>query len=391
MTKRMIIVLLGCGLVFGAVFGMKWFGNRMMNQYIDAMPIPPATVSSAKAATMTWPNQLSAIGTLVPVNGADVTVEVGGIVTAVHFESGASVQKGDRLLTLDSASEAGELRRLQAQSELAELNRVRREKLWKLETISKSDYDAAVSEANSAKAAYDAQAATLRKKDIRAPFAGQLGIRRVNVGEYLQPGTAIVTLQSLDPIELDFELPEQYTAVVAPGFKVQVAVDSYPDRVFAGDVLAVEPRVNQATRNFGLRARLPNTELQLKPGQFARVNLALPGERKLLVVPRTAISYSSYGTSVFVIQKKPAAQPAADAKPAAEAAPGTPQGTDLQVTQRFVKLGEARGDYVAIVDGLKADEEIATSGLLKLRNEQPVIINNSLQPELNLNPNPAES
>lgn len=388
MTKRMIIVLLACVLVFGAVFGMKWFGNRMMNQYIDAMPIPPATVSSTKVATMSWPNELSAIGTLVPVNGADVTVEVGGIVTQIHFESGASVQKGDRLLTLDSAAEAGELRRLQAQAELAELNRTRREKLWKLETISKSDYDVAVSEANSAKAAFESQAATLRKKEIRAPFAGQLGIRRVNVGEYLQPGTAIVTLQSLDPIELDFELPEQYTAAVAPGYKVQVAVDSYPDRVFTGEVLAVEPRVNQATRNFGLRARLPNTELKLKPGQFARVHLALPGERKLLVVPRTAISYSSYGTSVFVVQKKPAAQPAADGvKPAS----GAPSSSDLQVTQRFVKLGEARGDYVAIIEGLKTGEEIATSGLLKLRNEQPVIINNSIQPELNLNPNPAES
>lgn len=394
MTKRMIIVLALCLVVFGGVFFMKWFGNKMMNQYVDAMPVPPATVSVGPVQNMTWDNRLEAIGTLVPVNGADVTAEVGGIVTAVHFESGQKVEKGARLITLDSATELGELNRLRANAELSELNRTRREKLFKLEAIAKADYDAAVSEANAAKAAVQSQSALLAKKDIRAPFAGQLGIRRVTVGEYLQPGTAIVTLQSVDPIEFDFELPEQYVGVVQPGFKVAVTVDSYAGSEFAGAVLAIEPRVDVATRNFKLRARMPNPDHKLTPGQFGRVKLALPGQRDLLVVPRTAISYSSYGNAVFVVEKKKPASPAegadAEKKPAAGGPAAAPE-TDLLVTQRFVKLGEVRGDFVAVLEGLKPGEQVATSGLLKLRNDQPIIINNSIQPELDLNPKPAES
>ena len=394
MTKRMIIVLVACALLFGSVFGAKFFMTKMMNQYVDSMPVPAATVSVGAVQAMTWDNKLEAIGTLVPVNGADVTAEVGGIVTQVLFESGRQVEKGARLLTLDSATELGELNRLKANAELSELNRVRREKLFKLEAIAKSDYDAAVSEANAAKAAVQSQSALLAKKDIRAPFAGQLGIRRVTVGEYLQPGTAIVTLQSVDPIEFDFDLPEQYVGVVQPGFKVTVSVDSYPGVGFEGAVLAIEPRVDVATRNFKLRARMPNPDRKLTPGQFGRVKLALPGERNLLVVPRTAISYSSYGSAVFVVEKKPAAAAGSDAaqaekKPAAD--PAAPPATDLMVIQRFVKLGEVRGDFVAVIEGLKPGEQVATSGLLKLRNEQPIVINNSIQPELQLNPKPAES
>jgi membrane fusion protein (multidrug efflux system) len=392
MTKRMIIVVLLCVLVFGSVFGGKIFMTKMINSYVDSMPVPPATVSASAVQSMTWDNKLEAIGTLVPVNGADVTAEVGGIVTKVLFESGQKVEKGAQLVTLDSASELGELNRLKANAELSELNRVRREKLFKLEAIAKSDYDAAVSESNAAKAAIQSQAALLAKKDIRAPFSGQLGIRKVTVGEYLQPGTAIVTLQSVDPIEFDFDLPEQYVGVVQPGFKVGVSVDSYPDNVFEGAVLAIEPRVDVATRNFKLRARMPNADHKLTPGQFGRVKLALPGERNLLVVPRTAISYSSYGTAVFVVQKKPPPAPGSAPEAPKKSMPGPPTPTtDLMVSQRFVKLGEVRGDFVAVLDGLKPGEQVATSGLLKLRNEQPVIIDNSIQPTLEMNPKPAES
>jgi len=381
MAKRMIIMLLLVTLVFGGVFGMKWFGNKMMVQYAENMPVPPVTVTAGPVQSMTWDNSLQAIGTLVPVNGTDVTTESGGIVTAILFESGQRVAKGARLLTLDAASERGEHRRLQAQAELAELNRARREKLYKLEAISKSDYDAAVSEANAAKAAVEGQAAKLAQKEIRAPFSGELGIRRVNVGQLLNPGMPIVTLQSLDPIDFDFALPEQYTGVVQPGYKVGVKVDSYPDLVFEGKVLAIEPRVDEATRNFQLRARLPNPDLQLRAGQFGSVTLQLPGERKLVVVPRTAINYSSYGTSVFVVQKKKDAAP-----PPEKQDPNAPPYTDLEVVQRFVKTGDARGDFVAVVEGLKEGEQVATSGLLKLRNEQPVIINNTVAPKPELNP-----
>ena len=381
MTKRMIIMLALAGVVFGAVFGMKWFSNRMMNEYLAKAPVPAATISAGPAEMMTWDNHLEAIGSFVPVNGTEVTTESGGIVTRIHFESGAQVGKGAALVTLDSANEAAELRRLEAQAELAELNRSRREKLLKLEAISKSDYDAAVSEAAAAKSAADAQRAKLAQKHIRAPFAGQLGIRKINLGQYLAPGTAIVSLQSLDPIYFDFSLPEQQVAAAQPGLTVNVRVDSLPDEAFTGTVVAVEPQIDEATRNFRVRARLPNTDHRLRPGQFGKVNLTLPGERLVLVVPRTAISYNSYGTSVFVVQKMKEPPP-----PSTEPTPGAPPYTDLEVTQRFIKIGDARGDFVTVIDNLKEGEQVATSGLLKLRNQQPVIINNENPPKAELNP-----
>lgn len=389
MKMRLFLVLLGCTIVFGAIFGMKWFGTKMMNQYVDAMPIPPATITAGPVQTMRWENRLEAAGSMVAVNGTDVTAEVGGIVTAIAFESGQKVEKGARLLTLDAAAERGEYERLKAQAELAELNRARREKLFKLEAIAKSDYDAAVSEANAARAAVAAQAAKLAQKDVRAPFSGQLGIRRVNVGQYLAAGTPIVTLQSLDPIDVDFTLPEQYVGQINPGFKVGVSVDAYPGQSFAGAVLAIEPRVNDKTRNFAVRARLPNPDGQLRAGQFGRVSLELPGGRDVLVLPRTSVSYDSYGTSVFVVLPKQA-DPKAPAAPAAPAAAAQAAGPDLEVEQRFVKIGEARGDYVAVIEGLKLGDQVATSGLLKLRNHQPVIINNTVTPAVDLNPKPAE-
>lgn len=381
MTKRMIIMLVLAGIVFGAIFGMKWFGNKMMNDYLAKAPIPPATISAAPAGIMSWDNHLEAIGSFVPVNGTVVTTESGGIVTAIHFDSGASVGKGAALVTLDSANEAAELKRLQAQAALAELNRNRREKLYKLEAISKSDYDAADSEAQAAKAAVDAQRAKLAQKNIRAPFAGQLGIRKVNLGDYLSPGSAIVTLQTLDPIFFDFSLPEQQVAAAQTELKVEVRIDAIPGEAFMGIVDAVEPQIDEATRNFKVRARLSNPDHRLRPGQFGKVTLTLPGERQLLVVPRTAISYNSYGTSVFVVQKQKNPAP-----PPEKAMPGAPPHTDLEVTQRFVKTGDARGDFVAVTEGLKEGEQVATSGLLKLRNQLPVIINNSNTPKAELNP-----
>jgi len=388
MKKRMLIMLVAVTVVFGVVFGFKWFGNKMMNEYVNNMPTPSVTITAAAAEPMRWDNTLEAIGTFVPVNGADVTVEVGGIVTAIQFESGARVEKGDRLITLDAANERGEYRKLQAQAELAELNRARREKLYKLDAVSKSDYDAAVAEANAAKASAEAQAGKLAQKDIRAPFSGVLGIRRVNVGQYLSPGTRIVNLQSLDPIDIDFSLPEQYSGRVQPGYKVAVKVEAFPDETFEGEVTAVEPRIDAATRNFGLRARLPNKDLRLRAGLFGNVHLSLPGVREVIALPRTAISYDSYGTSVFVVQPKKA-DPAAESADA-PAAKDDANAPALEVSQRFIKLGEVRGDYVAVLDGLKEGEQVATSGLLKLRNQQPVIINNesTLKPELK--PTPTE-
>jgi membrane fusion protein (multidrug efflux system) len=372
----MIVMLLLVTVVFGGIFGMQAMGKKGMEQYFDNMPVPPASISTAKAETQSWQTQLEAPGTVVAVNGTTLTSEVGGLVTAIRFESGQSVKKGELLVQLNYKDERAELVRLQAQAELAELNRKRRERLFGLEAISKSDLDVAVSEYNAANAAVEAQSARLAQKDIRAPFDGTLGIRQINLGDYLSPGGPIITLQSLDPVDVDFELPEQRLALVQTGLTVAVTTDAFPDRSFEGRVFAIEPQVNPQTRNFKVRARVPNADFALRPGQFGKVRLVLPASQQVVVIPRTAIDYNAYGSAVFVVQKKKDA-----ATPAAPAMPGAPPTTDFEVAQRFVRTGDVRGDFVAIVEGLNAGEEIATSGLLKLRGGMPVIVNNEVRPD----------
>lgn len=384
-TRRMIVMLLLVAVVFGGIFGMQYMGKQGMNAYFDNMPVPPAAITTGRAETQVWPTQIDAPGSLIAVNGTTLTSEAGGLVTSILFESGVSVKKGQLLVQLDSADERAELARLQAQAELAGLNRTRREKLFGLEAISRSDLDAAKSEYAAAAAAVESQRAKLAQKDIRAPFDGTIGIRQVNLGEYLPPGGPIATLQSLDPIDIDFDLPEQRVGQVQPGFPISVLTDAYPDRSFKGAVLAIEPRVDPATRNFKVRARVPNPDLMLRPGQFGKVRLELPTTQNVVVIPRTAIDYSAYGNAVYVVQKKKDA-PA----PPAEPVPGAPPATDLEVVQRFVKTGPVRGDFVAITEGLKEGEEIATAGLLKLRNGLPVIINNDVTSTPVIEPKPKQ-
>lgn len=380
MTKRMVIMLILSTVLFGGVFGMKWFGNKAMNDYMNNMPTPAVTVASATAESMVWPNRLTAVGSLVAVNGADLTAEVDGVVAEIHFESGDTVKRGDLLLTLAAASEQGELKRLQAQAELAELNRSRKEQLYKGKSISKAELDTAVAETNVALAAIEAQKGRLAQKVVTAPFDGKLGIRRVNVGQYLGMGAAIVTLQKLDPINVDFSMPEHYLSDLNAGLAVSVLVDAYPDQAFQGEILAIEPQVNPMTRNFDLRARLANADMTLKPGLFATVTITLPGDNVVTVIPRSSVHYTSYGDSVFVVQKKEHADVSEAKEDAAE--------DSLEVIQRFVQLGEARGDFIAVVSGLEPGTEVASTGLLKLRNKQPVIIDNSNAPEPELRPEP---
>ncbi|WP_040802651.1 efflux RND transporter periplasmic adaptor subunit [Zhongshania aliphaticivorans] len=385
MTRRMIIMLVLSALVFGGVFGMKWFGNKAMNDYLNSMPPPAVTVASAKAEKMQWPNRLKAVGSLVAVNGADLTAEVDGVVTAIHFESGDTVKRGDLLLTLSAASEEGELKRLEAQAELSELNRTRKEQLYKGKSISKAELDTAEAETNVALAAIQAQKGRLAQKVVKAPFDGKLGIKRVNVGQYLGVGAPIVTLQKLDPINVDFSLPEHYLSLLEPGLGVSVMIDAFPDQTFQGEILAIEPRVNPQTRNFDLRARLANPTQKLKPGLFASVEITLPGDNDVVVIPRSAVNYTSYGDSVFVVQQKMETKQV-DGEPEMDST--AKESPDLEVIQRFVRLGEARGDFISVISGLKPGTEVASTGLLKLRNKQPVVIDNSNAPQPELEPQP---
>ena len=373
MTKRMVVMLAISGVVFGGVFGMKWFGNQMMNDFIDNMPTPPVTISSTTVTPQQWAARLNAVGSLVAVKGADLTAEVDGTITKISFESGQSVEAGTELLSLESVAERGELARLEAQAKLAEIEQRRREKLYKRGTISKSEYDTALAETNVAKAAVEAQRGRLNLKTLRAPFAGELGIRRVALGQYLRAGDKIVTLQSLDPIELDFSLPEKQLGKVNPGRTIEIVVDALGGRQFSGEIIAVEPKIDAQTRNFDVRARFANPEKVLKPGLFAKVTVNLGEPTQVLVLPKTAIQYSSYGDSVFVIRQ----QEGGDAKA-------------LDVIQRFVTLGEARGDFIEVISGVKEGDEVASTGLLKLRSGQPVTIDNTLRPEPSLTPAPPQ-
>lgn len=379
MNKRMMWMLIGTGIVFGGVFGMKWFGGKMMNQYFDNMPMPPAVVSSATAKSETWAASLSGVGTVVASNGADVTTESGGIIAALHFESGARVKKGDLLVTLSAGTERADLARLQAQADLAKSEFARLERLYKLDAISKSELDRAQADLSAARAGADAQRAKLAQKQIRAPFSGQLGIRQVNVGQYLSAGTPIVSLQAINPVFVDFTLPEQNQAAVEKGQTVTVVVDSQPGRTFSGVISAIEPMMDSKTRNFKVRARFDNADEALRPGLFARASIGLAKTASVVTIPQTSVSYNPYGNSVYVIQSVKGKD--ADGK----------VNDELVVRRRFIKTGETRGDLVVVTDGLKAGEQVATSGLLKLQNDSKVKINNTVQPSASATPTPTDS
>lgn len=389
MNKRMIIMLVTTGVVFGGIFGFKWFGNKMMNQFFDNMPIPPVAITATEAQAQTWPATIEAVGTVTAVNGIAVSAEVAGVVQSIRFQSGDRVAAGTVLVTLDSMMDQAELRTLEAQRDLAETELARGRELFGSEVMAKSQFDRLESAAAQAAARIEAQRALIAKKTIRAPFAGALGIRQANLGQYVSPGTPLVTLQSLDPIYVNFALPEQRLGILAAGLPVTAGVDAFPDAAFEGRITAIEPRVDEGTRSFNVQATLRNANARLQPGLSARVHIALPKAESYVVVPQTAVSYNPYGNSVYIIQ---AAPPASGGTPGGDAqAAGGGAEPQLVVTRRLIKTGPTRGDFVAVIEGIQSGERVATSGLLKLRNGAAVIINNAVQPGAELTPSPPES
>lgn len=368
MNGRMLTMLVACGLLFGGIFGFKWFGNRMMNEFFDAAPVPPATVSSARAYEDAWSSNLSAVGTVRAVRGTDVTTEASGIVDSIQFESGDEVAAGDVLITLERSTDLAELAALEATAELAEQELGRAESLFERNAVSRSELDSRAASAAAARANVDAQRARIAQKVIRAPFGGQLGIRRVDLGRHIAPGTAIVSLQALDPIHVNFRLPQQQLASVQVGMPVRVRLEADSHDSGEGEITAIEPAIDTSTRTFEAQATLANRERKLRPGMFVRVEIVLGREESVTVVPQTAVSFNPYGDSVWVLA-------AAD-------------GGGLVAERRVVRTGRRRGDLVQITDGLAPDEEVATSGLLKLRNGVPVNVNNGVQPSAETAPEP---
>lgn len=370
MTKRMIIMLIAVGILFGGIFGFKIFMNGFLNNMFDNMPMPTATITATEVTEDEWTPQTRAVGSFRAVNGAELTAEASGMVTGIHFDNGDEVKKGQKLVTLNPETDEADLERLQATEKLALLELERHRKLYEEGNISESELQRRESEAAQASAAVKSQQARLRQKTIRAPFDGISGIRQVNLGQYVSPGNPVVSVQSLDPIFLNFTLPEQELGRVENGQSIAVAVDAYPEESFTGEITAIEPAVDESTRTFEVQATLQNDDLRLRPGMFARVSLDVGESRHVKLVPQTAIQFNPYGNAVFVIRE---------------------EGEELKVTRRFVSTGERRGDMIVIQEGLEVGDRVATSGLLKLRNDASVKINDDpeLQPNTDLDPQPA--
>ena len=355
MNKRMIIMLVFAGVLFGGIFGFKAFIDQVIADVFDNMEAETVTISSTEARRESWTPRFEAAGTLTPVSGAELSVELGGIVRSIHFENGQSVEAGQRLVSLDTRVDEAELAQLQAALRLAELELARQERLFNQQSISRSVLERAESEADQARAVVAARQALIDQKTLTAPFDGRVGIRQVNPGQFLSPGTPVVSLQALDPINIDFNLPQRMLPRLSPGQRVDVRFDAFPDHTFQGEILAIEPRLRESTRTVLVQARLDNPDETLRPGMFGRVELELGEAESLIVLPQTALRFATYGDSVFVIEE---------------------EDGEKKVTQRFVQTGRTRGDLVAILDGLDEGVEVAGSGLLKLQNNARVRIDN---------------
>jgi membrane fusion protein (multidrug efflux system) len=377
---RWVLMLIGVIVIFGGVFALKAFFAKQTNNFFDNMPQPAASVSAEAAKPERWSDDGDAVGTLVAVNGTDVTTESGGVVRSIEFEAGQPVAAGKVLVRLNTANEEATLKALETSAKLAETQAQRWQQLGKDKLVSLDEVQQRSAAAAAARAQVEAQRALIAQKTIRAPFAGVLGIRKINLGQFVSPGDAIVSLQQLDPIYLDFSLPEQMIGKLAEGMTVQASVDALPGKTFEGKVTAVEPQVDASTRNFKAQATLRNPDGALRPGSFAKVGFALGGEREVVVIPQTAVSFNPYGNAVFVVGKVKRKEGETDMQ-------GKPlTGDKLVVTQRFIKTGATRGDLIAVTDGLKAGEQVVTSGLLKLRNGAEVTINNDVRPAADAQP-----
>ena len=375
--RRRRSLVLAIGLLVGIVvfvLGIKVLQiGKMMS---TPMVMPPTTVSSTVVKEEDWAPTLSAIGSVSAVQGAVVSTELGGVVAEIDFQNGGVAKKGDVLMRLDSSAEEAQLHTAQADLELAKANLERERSLAERKVVSKQEFDAAQSTFGQKQGAVDNMRSFITKKEVRAPFDGMLGIRQVNVGQMINPGQQVVQLTALDRVYVDFALPQQTLPQLATGYEARVHADALPGREFKGKVTAINSMVDNVTRNISLQATLDNPDHELRPGMFVKVDVSLPEKSKTLVIPGSAVSYASYGNSVFVIEKK------TDPK----------TGKDSQsLRQAFVRIGEARGDFIAVTEGLKAGDAVVSTGVFKLRNGMSVVINNDLAPKPQLNPKPIDS
>lgn len=357
MIKRLLFVVVLLLVVFGAVFGWKY--HQIQQGMASRKPPPPAVVAMTEVREETWESHLSAVGSLVAAAGIDVTNEVPGKVSALRFESGALAKEGQLLIELDASADLAELEGLLAAQRLARVKYQRLAELLPTKSASKADYDEAKAMFDVAEAAAEAKRAVIAKKKVLAPFGGRLGIRKVDLGQYLAPGSAIVPLEALNPIYADFSLPERYLAMLAVGQQVFVGVQAYPGETFEGRITALNPGIEEGTRSLKVRAVLDNPQERLRPGMFAEVRVRLSADSRVLTIPDTAITYAPYGDSVFALVQGE-------------------QG--LTVQRKQVETGETRQGRVAIVSGLAQGDRVVSAGQVKLRNGMPVTLDDKPAP-----------
>ncbi|WP_369158992.1 efflux RND transporter periplasmic adaptor subunit [Candidatus Thiodiazotropha sp. LNASS1] len=371
MLKKLVFTLIGLAILIGVptLIKLKQFETMGAAQ----MEMPPETVTSDQVRSQRWPNTVSATGSLVAVQGVIVSAELGGKIEEIAFESGDRVKQDDLLVRIDVSAEQAQLRSAEAAAKLARINLDRNRDLRANKTVSQADLDTAEANFKQATAQVDNVRATIAKKTLRAPFAGQLGLRQVNLGQIVEQGTPVVTLQTIDPIYVDFSLPQQQFSILEPGTEVQVTTDAAPEKAFSGRIIAVNPEIDQMTRSVRVRATLSNQSELLRPGMFANVEVMLSDDEEVLAIPATAVLYAPYGDTVFVIDQ------VEDEKSGEK---------QLVLRQQVIRLGATRGDFVAVVTGLEEEEKVVTSGVFKLRPKMAVIVDNTLAPEAEMEPTP---
>lgn len=379
MRKRMILMIVALVVVLGGIFGYKAFVSYKIDQALANRKPPAVTVSTQTVERAAWTPRIRSNGSLRAVQGVQVTSELGGTVAEIDFESGEKVAEGDLLLALDTSVERAQLEGRRADRKLAEQTLTRKQSLRERDLGSQAELDEARARYDSAKAAIASIRATIDKKRIEAPFDGTIGIRKVDLGQYMAPGTEIATLQALDPMYLDFDLPQATFERVHEGQAVSLTVDAYPDRTFEGEITAIDPLVDDGTRTYGVRATLDNPETRLRPGMFGQVTVNLAGSREVTTVPRTAITYNPYGDFIYVVTPKDDGDNGGQSESDSE-------GETLVVERRNVRTGETRGDQVQIRKGLEVGERIVIAGNHKLSPGARIEIDNSQVPDVEGNP-----
>lgn len=373
MIKRMILMLVAVGVVFGGIFGFEAFRSKMIKQFLASMGSQPQTVSTVTAAVEAWQPKREAVGSLRAVNGADLGVEAAGIVESVSFNSGDEVVAGTVLLRLRADDDQAKLQALEATAQLAALVYERDLKQLQAQAIAQATVDADAANLKNAKAQVVQQQATIDKKVVRAPFSGRLGIRAVDLGQFINAGTPVVTLQALDPLYVDFNMPQQALAEVKVGMPVAVRIDGFGDQVFTGKISAIDPKVDTGTRNLQLRATLRNPERKLLPGMYARIEIDTGAAASYVTLPHSAVTFNPYGDTVYLVEDQ-----GKDDK-------GQPK---LVARQSFVGTGPTRGDQVAVLKGVKAGDTVVSAGQIKLHNGTRLLIDNSVQPSNDASPTP---